>query len=127
MGIFVANCINFGTEDMDSTASWRIPMGITYLWAIVLGVGISLFPETVRYDYRHGKVERATDTIAKMYGIPHNHRRLKEELDEIKQKYEEELARGKVSWVQLFKGPRMKYRIAVGVALQALQQLTGVS
>ncbi|RAH48127.1 sugar porter family MFS transporter [Aspergillus brunneoviolaceus CBS 621.78] len=127
LGIFVANCINFGTEDMDSTASWRIPMGITYLWAIVLGVGISLFPETVRYDYRHGKVERATDTIAKMYGIPHNHRRLKEELDEIKQKYEEELARGKVSWVQLFKGPRMKYRIAVGVALQALQQLTGAN
>ncbi|PYI20573.1 general substrate transporter [Aspergillus japonicus CBS 114.51] len=127
LGIFVANCINFGTEDMDSTASWRIPMGITYLWAIILGVGISMFPETVRYDYRHGKVERATDTIAKMYGIPYNHRRLKEELDEIKQKYEEEMARGKVTWVQLFKGPRMKYRVAVGVALQALQQLTGAN
>ncbi|PYH43342.1 sugar porter family MFS transporter [Aspergillus saccharolyticus JOP 1030-1] len=127
LGIFVANCINFGTEDHHNTSSWRIPMGITYFWAIVLGVGIAMFPETVRYDYRHGKVERATDTISKMYGIPRNHRRLKEELEEIKQKYDEEMMRGKVSWIQLFRGPRMKYRVAVGVALQALQQLTGAN
>ncbi|RAL15580.1 sugar porter family MFS transporter [Aspergillus homomorphus CBS 101889] len=127
LGIFVANCINFGTEARDDTGSWRIPMGVTYLWAIILGLGIALFPETVRYDYRHGKIERATDTLTKMYGIPRNHRMLKVELDEIKQKYDEEVMRGKVTWIQLFKGPRMKYRIAAGVALQALQQLTGAN
>ncbi|GAB1205856.1 hypothetical protein APSETT445_004535 [Aspergillus pseudonomiae] len=127
LGIFVANCINFGTEKKTSTASWRIPMGVTYIWAIILGFGIAMFPESPRYDYRKGKVDRAISTLAKMYGIPKNHRALQIELDEIKAKYEEEVQRGQVSWIQLFKAPRMSYRVAVGVALQALQQLTGAN
>ncbi|BAE63474.1 unnamed protein product [Aspergillus oryzae RIB40] len=127
LGIFVANCINFGTEKKTSTASWRIPMGVTYIWAIILGFGISMFPESPRHDYRKGKVDKAISTLAKMYGVPKNHRALAIEFDEIKQKYEEEVARGQVSWIQLFKAPRMAYRVAVGVALQALQQLTGAN
>ncbi|KAL4971335.1 general substrate transporter [Aspergillus desertorum] len=127
LGIFVANCINYGTEARDDTSSWRIPMGITYLWAIILGGGIALFPESPRYDYRHGKVDRAISTLAKVYGIPRNHRVLRLELDEIKEKYQQEVERGKVTWVQLFRAPRMAYRVAVGVALQALQQLTGAN
>ncbi|PYH93848.1 monosaccharide transporter [Aspergillus ellipticus CBS 707.79] len=127
LGIFVANCINFGTEKKDSTASWRIPMGITYVWALILGTGIAFFPESARYDYRNGKEEKAANTLAKMYGIPMNHRMLKLEIDEISQKFQEEKERGEITWVRLFRAPRMGYRVAVGVALQALQQLTGAN
>ncbi|EAW14999.1 sugar porter family MFS transporter [Aspergillus clavatus NRRL 1] len=127
LGIFVANCINFGTESRTDTGSWRIPMGITYLWALILGIGISMFPETPRFDFRHGKVDRSLSTLSKMYGIPKHHRALRQELEEIRQKHEEEMARGKMSWIQLFRAPRMTYRIGVGVALQALQQLTGAN
>ncbi|KAJ5576925.1 Major facilitator superfamily domain general substrate transporter [Penicillium sp. DV-2018c] len=127
LGIFVANCINFGTEDRDDTGSWRIPMGITYLWATILGVGMIFFPESPRYDYRHGKVEKSMDTLSKIYGIPRNHRALHVEFDEIKQKHEEEVAAGKTSFVTMFRAPTMAYRVAVGVALQALQQLTGAN
>lgn len=102
-------------------------MGLTYFWALTLGFGMALFPESPRYDYRHGKVERAINTLAKIYGIPKNHRALKIEFDEIKEKYEEEVLSGQVTWVQLFRAPRMGYRVAVGVALQALQQLTGAN
>ncbi|KAJ5361287.1 MFS monosaccharide transporter [Penicillium brevicompactum] len=127
LGIFVANCINFGTESRADTGSWRIPMGITYLWAIVLGVGMAFFPESPRYDYRHGKVDKAKNTLAKIYGIPLNHRTLHIEFEEIKEKYEEEQRNGQATWVQMFRAPTMSYRVAVGVALQALQQLTGAN
>lgn len=127
LGIFVANCINFGTEARPDTASWRIPMGVTYIWATILGVGILFFPESPRYDYRHNKVDKAIDTLSKVYGLPRNHRSLRLEFEEIKQKYEEEVLGGQVTWVQLFRAPRMAYRVAVGVALQALQQLTGAN
>jgi SP family sugar:H+ symporter-like MFS transporter len=102
-------------------------MGITYVWALILGFGMALFPESPRHDYRHGKIDRAVSTLSKMYGIPKNHRALRLEFSEIKQKYEEEVARGKVTWMHLINGPRMKYRLAVGVSLQALQQLTGAN
>ncbi|KAJ5717022.1 hypothetical protein N7488_002668 [Penicillium malachiteum] len=127
LGIFVANCINFGTEKKTNTSSWRIPLGITYVWALILGVGMIFFPESPRYDYRHNKVEQALDNLSKIYGVPRNHRALQIEFDEIKQKYEEEVRNGQVTWVQLFKAPTMSYRVAVGVALQALQQLTGAN
>ncbi|KAF9884776.1 hexose transporter hxt1 [Aspergillus nanangensis] len=127
LGIFVANCINFGTEARTDTSSWRIPMGITYLWAIVLGTGMAFFPESPRFDYRNGKVDQAITTLSRMYGIPKNHRALKIEIDEIQQKYQEEQERGQITWVRLFKAPRMGYRVAVGVTLQALQQLTGAN
>ncbi|KAL2869129.1 sugar porter family MFS transporter [Aspergillus lucknowensis] len=127
LGILIANVINFATEDRNDTSSWRIPMGITYLWAIILGCGIAFFPESPRYDYRHGKIDKAVDTLSKMYGIPRNHRALKIEFDEIQEKYQLEVAQGKVTWIHLFRAPRMAYRVAVGVALQALQQLTGAN
>lgn len=127
LGIFVANCINFGTEARPDTGSWRIPMGVTYIWAIILGVGMLFFPESPRYDYRHNKVDKAIDTLSKIYGIPRNHRALLLEFEEIKQKYEEEVRGGQISWMQLFRAPRMAYRVGVGVALQALQQLTGAN
>lgn len=46
LGILIANLINFGTESLQSTASWRIPIGISFFWALVLGCGILFFPET---------------------------------------------------------------------------------
>ncbi|KAJ5793741.1 MFS monosaccharide transporter [Penicillium paradoxum] len=127
LGIFVANCINFGTEDRSDTGAWRIPMGITFLWAIILGVGMMFFPESPRYDYRQGRVDKAMNTLAKIYGIPLNHRALHIEFDEIKQKHDEEKVNGQASWIQMFCAPTMAYRVAVGVALQALQQLTGAN
>ncbi|EED13885.1 MFS monosaccharide transporter, putative [Talaromyces stipitatus ATCC 10500] len=127
LGIFIAYCINYGTESMNNSASWRITMGITYLWTIILGGGIAFFPESPRYDYRHGKVDKAVTNLAKIYGIPENHRALAQEFEEIKQKYEEEKSHGEITWWMMLNAPRMKYRIAIGMLLQALQQLTGAN
>lgn len=127
LGILVANCINYGTETRTDTGSWRIPMGISFVWVLILGTGIIFFPESPRYDYRHGREEQAKRTMTKLYGVPDNHRVVAEELAEIKQKHEEELLHKGESWWKMFSGPRMLYRIALGVALQALQQLTGAN
>lgn len=102
-------------------------MGITFLWIMILGFGMALFPETPRYDFRKGKVNRAKRTMMKFYGVPENHKILHEEFSEIQQKHREELATKDEHWWAMFRGPRMPYRILLGVALQALQQLTGAN
>lgn len=40
IGILIAYLINFGTESISGSASWRIPVGLSYFWALVLGGGI---------------------------------------------------------------------------------------
>ncbi|EEH41686.2 high-affinity hexose transporter HXT6 [Paracoccidioides lutzii Pb01] len=127
LGIFVANCINYGTESRNDSSAWRIPVGITFAWILILGVGISLFPESPRYDYRTGHIERAKTSMMRFYGIPHNHRQLHVELEEIRLKYEEEKSAKEQPWYEIFIAPRMAYRLVLGVSLQALQQLTGAN
>lgn len=129
LGIFVAYCINFGTESIDNTASWRIPLGITHLWGLLLGIGILLFPESPRFDYRFGRAETAKRTMSKLYGVPENHRVIVHELLEIQEQQEAEKGGkgGWHGWIEMFQAPRMPYRIALGVVLQALQQLTGAN
>ncbi|OJD22453.1 hypothetical protein ACJ73_06198 [Blastomyces percursus] len=127
LGIFVANCINFGTEGRNDSGSWRITIGITFIWILILGIGMSFFPDSPRYDYRTGKVDRAKESMMRFYGIPDNHQQLHLELEEIREKYEEDMAAKDQPWYEIFYAPRMRYRILLGVALQALQQLTGAN
>jgi len=127
LGIFVANCINFGTESLLSTASWRIPLAITHLWGLLLGLGIILFPESPRYDFRHGRIERAKETMSKLYGVHPNHRVIIQELSEVKEQFDAEMASKDEPWYEMFRAPRMLYRIVLGIGLQALQQLTGAN
>lgn len=128
-GIFIAYCINYGTEGMDNTASWRIPLGITFLWVLVLGFGILLFPESPRYDYRHGRKETARNTMSKLYGVPKTHRAVVHEILEVQEQLDAEKTAqgGWRGWIEMFQAPRMSHRIVLGVVLQAFQQLTGAN
>lgn len=84
--------------------------------------------ESPRWDYRKGRTERARVTIAKSYGVPENHWEVNREMGEIKAKFDAENAGGgSHPWYEVFTGPRMGYRTALGVVLQALQQLTGAN
>lgn len=100
-------------------------MGIGYLWALILGVGILFLPESPRHDWNHGKSDRARTTMAKFYGVPENHIVIHNETEEIQKVME--ASSGDHPWYEAFTGPRMRYRILLAVALQGLQQLTGAN
>ena len=130
-GIFLASCINYGTYEhqRDNASSWRIPMGIAFVWSVILAVGILFFPETPRFQYRRGNVEDAKKTMMKVYGAPANHYTIHVEMEEIEAKFKAEAAKGNVvqEWVRMFRAPKMTYRIFLGVGLQMFQQLTGAN
>jgi SP family sugar:H+ symporter-like MFS transporter len=126
MGIWLAACFNYGTVTHlpNSSASWRIVIGLGWVWTIVLGVGILFFPETPRYDYRHGQQERAKDTICKVYGANQSHWAVYTQIEEIESKLraEDRLQTTPVQeFVGMFRAPRMAYRIALGMTLQMFQ------
>ncbi|KIW15226.1 hypothetical protein PV08_05271 [Exophiala spinifera] len=130
-GIFLASCINFGCfeHQRGSSASWRIPMGLAFVFAFILGAGILIFPETPRFLYRKGKKEEAKQIMLKVYGAPANHYSVYVELEEIEAKLRAETKQDGVvqEWVNMFRAPKMAYRILLGVALQMFQQLTGAN
>jgi SP family sugar:H+ symporter-like MFS transporter len=125
LGIFIADCINFGTEAYRDTGAYRIPMAVGFVWALILGVGIVFLPETPRYDWNHGRHDVARTTMSKFYGLPEGHPSIETECAEIEKV---RLAvQGDHPWYEAFTGPRMFYRIALAMTLQMLQQLTGAN
>lgn len=104
-------------------------MGLAFVFAFILGAGILIFPETPRYLYRKGQKEEAKRIMLKVYGAPENHYSVHVELEEIEAKLRAENKQEGViqEWVNMFRAPKMAYRILLGVALQMFQQLTGAN
>ncbi|KAK5138321.1 hypothetical protein LTR08_003382 [Meristemomyces frigidus] len=128
LGIFLADCINYGTHNNPTSLSWKLPLGIGFAWPLIMAVGICFLRESPRWDYRNGKVDAARTTIALSYGVPENNWEVVREMREIKDKFDAEMAGGgKHKFYEVFTAPRMGYRVLLGVTLQALQQLTGAN
>jgi len=104
-------------------------MGLSFVFAAILGFGIIFFDETPRFNFRKGKVDEAKRTMTKVYGVSDNHWSVHYELEEIRIKLEAESGKGSAlqEWYQMFFAPKMAYRIALGMGLQMFQQLTGAN
>ncbi|CAN9121280.1 unnamed protein product [Alternaria alternata] len=128
LGIWTAYMVNYGTsKDYTNSAQWRIPNGLSALWAIILGSTILLLPESPRYAYRKGKVDEARANMARLNGVDPHSAFIDAEIAEIQEKLEAEAAGGDHPWHEIFTGPRMLYRTLLGMVLQAGQQLTGAN
>jgi SP family sugar:H+ symporter-like MFS transporter len=131
IGIFFAACINFGTYEHQrgNSGSWRISLGLGYVFCAILGIGMLFLPETPRYAYRQGRKEEAKKTMMRVYGAPENHWVIFSELEEIEYKLQAESKKGSTltEWYEMLYTPRMGYRILLGMILQMFQQLTGAN
>lgn len=131
-GIFLAAVFNYASERHQSgnKASWQITLGLSFVPGVILAVGILWFSETPRYNFRHGKIKEATETMMQVYGVPENNYSIQLELEEmrVKQEAESNLTNNPIQeWLGMWKAPKMAYRLVLGMALQMMQQLTGAN
>ena len=98
-------------------------MGIGF----VFGFGILLFPETPRFDYRQGKIDKAADSISKFYGVRANHIVVGKQMKKMEEKFQAGQEGGDHPWHEVLTGPRLFYRVVLGMAILALQQLPGAN
>ena len=45
VGILLANCVVYSTQARNDPGSYRIPIGVQFIWAVILGVGLFLLRE----------------------------------------------------------------------------------
>ncbi|PFH62343.1 hypothetical protein XA68_14070 [Ophiocordyceps unilateralis] len=128
LGIWAAEMVNWGTEALPSSASWRIPNGLSFAWALALGGGMLLLPESPRYAFGRGRVEEARRSIARLAGLSPDSDAVNFQMADIQAKLDEESEHSAAfRWTEIFTGPRMLHRTLLGVVLQAGQQLTGAN
>jgi len=137
IGILLANCVVYATQNRNDTGSYRIPIAVQFLWAIILGTGLFLLPESPRWFVKKGRVDAAAKALATVRGQPVESDYVQMELAEIiaNHEYETELmpAGGYfASWAACFTGglrnPASNLRRTIlGTSMQMMQQWTGVN
>ena len=126
IGLFLAAIVLNSTKDKTTTASYRIPIAVQFAWAIILVGGMLVLPETPRFLIKKGRQDKAAKALSRLRRLDVDHPALIEELAEIQANHEYEMSIGTASYLACFKAPIRK-RLFTGMALQALQQLTGVN
>jgi sugar porter (SP) family MFS transporter len=137
IGILLASCVDYGTQNRLDTGSYRIPMALQMLWAIILGTGLFLLPESPRYFVRKGNLDKAIHVLTQLRGQPEGSEYIQQELAEIVANNEYELSvipqTGYFgSWYACFTGgftnPSSNLRRTIlGISLQMMQQWTGIN
>jgi sugar porter (SP) family MFS transporter len=137
IGILLASCVDYGTQDRLDTGSYRIPIAIQLLWALILGIGLAFLPESPRYFVKKGKTDQAALALGRLRGQPPDSDYIQEELAEIVANHEYEMqVIPQVgyfgSWANCFKGSLFVgssnlRRTILGTSMQMMQQWTGIN
>lgn len=137
IGLMLASVVTYATKDRTSSAAYRIPIGVQFLWAVILATGLFFLPESPRYFVKRGNVEKARGVLARVRGQPESSEFVESELAEIiaNHEYERQVipAGGYFkSWANCFTGSVFKAnsnlrRTILGTSLQMMQQWTGVN
>ncbi|APA12941.1 hypothetical protein SS1G_08425 [Sclerotinia sclerotiorum 1980 UF-70] len=137
IGLLLASCVDYGTQNRLDTGSYRIPIGLQIAWALILAFGLFLLPESPRYYVKKGNLDRAAANLARLRGQPEGSEYIQQELTEIIANHEYEMSvipqTGYFgSWMNCFKGSLRNpgsnlRRTILGTSLQMMQQWTGVN
>ncbi|KAK8052328.1 hypothetical protein PG993_003713 [Apiospora rasikravindrae] len=110
LGVLTASLVNLGMETLPSSAAWRITMGLDFLWASLMLLGlVFVVLESPKYLFATGQREKATAVIAGLMGPAGGK---VERFDEL-----EGLAQNGQIWP----------RILLATRILSFQQLTGVN
>ncbi|KAH6655410.1 putative transporter [Truncatella angustata] len=137
IGLLLASCVCYATQNREDSGSYRIPVAIQLLWALILGTGIACLPDSPRYFVKKGKLDVAAVALAKLRNQPIESDYIQDELAEIIANHEYEMSvipQGGYfdSWMNCFRGSLWKQesnlrRTILGTSLQMMQQWTGVN
>ncbi|KAJ5746822.1 hypothetical protein N7520_012004 [Penicillium odoratum] len=137
IGLMLASVIDYGTSKRTDSGSYRIPIALQLLWAIILATGLFFLPESPRYFIRKGNKEKAREVLARVRGQPIDSEYISLELTEIDAnfQYEQQVIPDGgyfASWLNCFTGSLFKansnIRLTIlGTSLQMMQQWTGVN
>ncbi|KAF2153614.1 putative MFS monosaccharide transporter [Myriangium duriaei CBS 260.36] len=137
IGILLASGVDYATESRPNASSYRIPIGIQFVFGVILAGGLFFLPDSPRYFVKRGKVEQARHALSRLRGQPGDSEFIETELSEIiaNEEYEREIipSKGWVGgWANCFTGGLRSSnsnlrKTILGTSLQMMQQWTGIN
>src|SRR5919205_742656 len=117
IGILVAYLVNAAFA---STSSWRWPLALAFVPALVLLIGMYFLPETPRWLVSKGRDEDARQVLRRT----RTEQEVERELQEIRRAEEEE---GEQAGYRELLAPWVRPMLVVGIGLAVFQQFVGIN
>jgi MFS family permease len=92
LGLLIAACVTYPTQNRLDSGSYRIPISIQLVPAIILGTGLFFLPESPRYFVIKGRLEEAAGVLSRVRGQPQDSEYIQQELAEIVANHEYEMS-----------------------------------
>ncbi|KAJ7440130.1 monosaccharide importer [Mycena latifolia] len=129
IGALLAAIVLNATKDFQDHSAWRIPIGIQFAWAFVLGGGMVMLPESPRYLMYKGRVDSARKALSRLTNSPPDSAAVDAECHEIALALKAEQSIGTASYLDCFRNGEYwnGLRTWTGILLQGWQQLTGIN
>ncbi|ORZ01303.1 general substrate transporter [Syncephalastrum racemosum] len=124
-GYMCSGFIDYGFSFDNTQWSWRGPLLLQALFAVILALGCMLLPESPRYLVGKDQKDRALKVLSSMYGEPEDDEKVQKEYNEIAAAVKYERTLGQTTWTEMVTTYRRRSFIAIMV--QALGQLSGIN
>ncbi|KAG0152433.1 hypothetical protein CROQUDRAFT_649835 [Cronartium quercuum f. sp. fusiforme G11] len=129
IGLLIAAVVVNATKDMPNHSCYRIPIALQFIWAFILSFGLYCLPESPKYLILKGREKEARSSLGRLLSLPIDSEQVSREYDEVNDALMIEREIGAGSYADCFKTGKGRYRLRTltGMAIQALQQLTGIN
>nr|AEB31261.1 xylose transporter [Scheffersomyces stipitis] len=135
LGIAISYWIDFGfyflrNDGLHSSASWRAPIALQCVFAVLLISTVFFFPESPRWLLNKGRTEEAREVFSALYDLPADSEKISIQIEEIQAAIdlERQAGEGFVLKELFTQGPaRNLQRVALSCWSQIMQQITGIN
>ena len=103
---------------------WRWMFGVALIPALILGIGMFRLPESPRWLFEHGHLEKAREVL-NLSRNPEEVEQEFREMQEIKDQ-DREISQERVSYKELL-APYVRPALIIGIGLAIFQQITGIN
>jgi len=125
-GVCVSYWVDYAVEKgiPSSTKQWQVPIGLQLVPGGLLGLGMFLIPESVRWLAKRGRNEEALRNLIWVRGGDDD-LAVREEFAEIQAGIEEEIRATEGLTMKELMLPSIRYRLFIAFTMQMCQQFTG--
>lgn len=126
-GMLIGYITSFATEySFTDERQWKIPLGLNFVWALIVIGGLYYLPESPKYLIKKGKTTQAKQSIAKIIEKPEYDEEVSEHYEIFHKEVMEQNKVGEATWNEIYTGEQYQYiRFLIGVFLMSFQQLSG--
>ncbi|KIW73954.1 hypothetical protein PV04_02028 [Phialophora macrospora] len=123
LGFVCAQWIGYGSSLVEGPFSWRFPLSIQVLPALVLAAGIWFLPESPRYLAERGDIASARTVLTRLHNDPVL---VEAEYQRIHDNLEAE-RHSRMGWRDLFQVPGLRRRLLLACGIQLFTITSGIN